>query len=91
MTDKPEGDRAQRVPSQHVDWEPGAGGRVSYDREADAIGIYFAPEGAEYEVSSEVAPGVVLDYDKQGRVIGVELLHVRKLLEQEPSAVTADT
>jgi uncharacterized protein YuzE len=57
-------------------------GRASYDPDADAIGVYFAPEGAEYDGSDEVAPGVVLDYDKQGRVIGVELLHVRKLLAQ---------
>ncbi len=56
-------------------------GRASYDREADAIGVYFAPDGAEYHSSDEIAPGVVLDYDKQGRVIGVELLYVRKLLE----------
>jgi uncharacterized protein YuzE len=27
-----------------------------------------------------VAPGVVLDYDAQGRVIGVELLYVSDLL-----------
>lgn len=55
-------------------------GRASYDPEADAIGVYFKPEGAEYEDSEEIAPGVVLDYDKQGRVIGVELLYVRELL-----------
>jgi uncharacterized protein YuzE len=57
-------------------------GRASYDPQADAIGVYFAPEGAEYDESEEVAPGIVLDYDKQGRVIGVELLYVRKLLTQ---------
>ncbi len=54
--------------------------RVSYDREADTILIHFKPEGAEYETSEEVAPGIVLDYDKQGRVIGVELMYVRELL-----------
>ena len=56
--------------------------RASYDPEADAIGVYFAPKGAEYQDSKEIAPGVVLDYDKQGRVIGVELLHVRQLLSR---------
>lgn len=55
-------------------------GRASYDPEADAIGVYFKPEGAEYDESEEIAPGVILDYDKQGRVIGVELLGVRELL-----------
>jgi uncharacterized protein YuzE len=54
--------------------------RATYDPEADAIGIYFAPEGAEYVESEEVAPGVVLDFDAAGRVIGVELRYVRELM-----------
>lgn len=54
--------------------------RARYDAEADAISVRFAPDGATYIESEEVAPGVVLDYDAQGRVIGVELLYVRDLL-----------
>jgi uncharacterized protein YuzE len=54
--------------------------KATYDKEADAIGIYFAPDGAVYESSQEVAPGVVIDYDAAGRVIGVELSNVSKLL-----------
>jgi uncharacterized protein YuzE len=53
---------------------------ATYDPEVDAISIRFAPEGARYVESEEVAPGVVLDYDGEGRVIGVELLYVRDLL-----------
>ena len=53
---------------------------VTYDPEVDAIAIRFAPEGARYVESEEVAPGVVLDYDTEGRVIGVELLDVTDLL-----------
>lgn len=49
---------------------------ATYDREVDAIAVRFAPDGARYAGSEEVAPGVVLDYDEQGRVIGVELLDV---------------
>jgi uncharacterized protein YuzE len=54
--------------------------RAKYDPEADAISVRFSPDGAAYIESEEVAPGVVLDYDAQGRVIGVELLYVRDLL-----------
>jgi uncharacterized protein YuzE len=54
--------------------------KATYDRVADAIGIYFAPRDSEYDDSKEVAPGIVLDYDAAGCVIGVELLHVSKLL-----------
>ena len=32
--------------------------RASYDPEADAIGVHFAPEGAEYQDSQEIAPGL---------------------------------
>jgi uncharacterized protein YuzE len=53
---------------------------ATYDPEVDAIAVRFAPEGAHYVESEEVAPGVVLDYDDQGRVIGIELLYVRDLL-----------
>ncbi|HUB15920.1 MAG TPA: DUF2283 domain-containing protein [Acetobacteraceae bacterium] len=50
------------------------------DPEVDAIAIRFAPEGARHVGRDEVAPGLVLDYDAQGRVIGIELLYVRELL-----------
>ena len=53
---------------------------ATYDPEVGAISVRFAPEGARYVESEEVAPGVVLDYDTDGRVIGVELLYVRDLL-----------
>src|ERR1700690_3596776 len=52
----------------------------SYDPQTGAIGAGFAPPDAQYAESEEVAPGVVLDFDAQGRVIGVELLFVRDLL-----------
>ena len=55
-------------------------GGATYDPEADAISVNFRPDGAEHEGSDEVAPGIILDYDKQGRVIAVELLYVRELL-----------
>ena len=53
---------------------------ATYDPEVDAISVRFAPEDAHYVESEEVAPGVVLDYDTDGNVIGLELLYVRDLL-----------
>jgi uncharacterized protein YuzE len=53
---------------------------ATYDADADAIAIRFRPEGSQYVESQEVAPGIVLDFDAQGRVIGVELLYVRDML-----------
>lgn len=64
--------------------------RAHYDPEADAIGIYFAPEGAEYVESEEVAPGLTLDFDADGKVIGVELLGVRRLLAERSLPASDD-
>jgi uncharacterized protein YuzE len=55
-------------------------GRASYDPDADAIGVYFAPEGAVYVESQEIAPGLTLDFDAAGRVIGLEILGVKQFL-----------
>jgi uncharacterized protein YuzE len=67
-----------------------SGARASYDPEADAISVRFAPPGAHYAESEEVAPGVVLDFDAEGRVIGVELLYVRDLLAAARGAPAGD-
>ena len=50
----------------------------TYDAKADAIAVSFAPDGARFAESEEVAPGVVLDHDERGQVISVELLNVRE-------------
>jgi uncharacterized protein YuzE len=50
--------------------------RTSYDPEADAFAVRFAPKGAPIANTEEVAPGVMLDFDADGKVIGVEVLSV---------------
>jgi uncharacterized protein YuzE len=51
--------------------------RTSYDPEADAMFVWFAPEGTKSAETKEVAPGVLLDFDASGAVIGIEVLDVR--------------
>lgn len=50
----------------------------TYDPEADAAYVHLG--GAAVKDSEEVAPGVVLDFDADGRVVGVELLNASKNL-----------
>lgn len=50
--------------------------RTSYDPEADAFAVRFAPKGARIANTEEVAPGVMLDFDADGKVIGIEVLSV---------------
>ena len=50
--------------------------RASYDPEADAMFIWFGPEGVKSAETEEVAPGIMLDFDDAGRVIGIKVLGV---------------
>lgn len=50
--------------------------RTSYDPTADAFYARFAPDGAEIAETQEVAPGVMLDLDASGNVVGIEVLSV---------------
>lgn len=46
--------------------------RLKVDKEEDAL--YFRLDEMAIVESEEVAPGVVLDFDKDGRVVGIEIL-----------------
>jgi uncharacterized protein YuzE len=48
--------------------------RTSYDPEADAMFVWFGPEGVKSVETQQVAPGIMLDLDSEGRVIGIEVL-----------------
>ena len=52
--------------------------RVRFDPDADALYIRLA-EGKVSE-SAEVSPGIVLDYDAESRVVGIEVLEAGKLM-----------
>ncbi len=49
--------------------------KVHYDEKADAV--YFRLDDSKIVDSSEVQPGIVLDFDASDRVVGVEILRVR--------------
>ena len=46
--------------------------RVRVDRDADAV--YLNLTDAAIVESAEVAEGIVVDYDNDGRIVGVEIL-----------------
>ena len=50
--------------------------KLHYDPEVDAL--YLRLGDAKIIQSEEVRPGVVLDFDAQDRVVGVEILDVKK-------------
>ena len=46
--------------------------KVTYDPDVDVLSIVLSD--APVEQSDEDKPGVILDYDAQGRIVGVEIL-----------------
>ena len=48
--------------------------KLKIDRDADAL--YFRLDEAAIVESEEVQPGVILDFDKENRVVGVEILGI---------------
>jgi len=55
--------------------------RLRVDRENDTL--YFRLDETEIVESEEVQPGVILDFDKDGRVIGMEMLDISARTEPE--------
>ena len=55
--------------------------RLRVDRNNDAL--YFRLDETEIVESEEVEPGVILDYDKDGRVVGMEMLRLSTRTEPE--------
>jgi len=60
--------------------------------------MYIWLRKAKYEISEELAENVIIDLDKRGRIIGIEILDasknvgkqlVNKILNTEKLAVTA--
>ncbi len=50
--------------------------KIEYDQQADAM--YIRLRAGSVAESDEVRPGVVLDFDSEGQVLGIEMLDVSK-------------
>ncbi len=55
--------------------------RLKVDKQNDTL--YFRLDEENIIESEEVAPGVILDFDKDNRVIGIEILNASKRIGQE--------
>jgi uncharacterized protein YuzE len=62
--------------------------RTNYDAEADALYVRFA-EG-RIDGSEEVAPGIVLDFDADHRLLGLEVLNARDKMAAGALPVAAE-
>ena len=53
--------------------------KVVYDQEVDVLRVLFST--AVIEESDEEKPGIILDYDKDGNIVGLEILNASKRME----------
>ena len=51
--------------------------RIEYDEDADALYVTVQP-GTTVKETHELEPGIMLDVDNKGRVIGLEILSLSK-------------
>lgn len=56
-----------------------------YDAEEDVLGIQLVKR--KYWKSVEVAPNVVVDLDKGGRIIGIEILKAKESFKKDVPVV----
>ena len=63
---------------------------TTYDPEADALSVYLTSRDTKALDTREVAPGVMLDFDGRGQVIGIEVLSVRARDSAAPAAEAAE-
>jgi len=55
--------------------------KLTIDREADAL--YLNLDESLAAESEEISPGVILDYSAEGKVVGIEMLHLSTRVSPE--------
>lgn len=57
--------------------------KVTYDTETDILRIILSE--TSIDESDEDKPGIILDYDKDGEIVGIEILDASKRMENPKS------
>jgi uncharacterized protein YuzE len=60
--------------------------KVHVDKEADAL--YLRLDDSKIVESEEIAPGMVVDYNRKDAVVGVEVLHLSKRVPKAKASRT---
>jgi len=57
--------------------------KIEYDSVRDLLYIWFASPGSRAATTETVVPGVHADLDRQGRLIGIEVLDASEVMQQK--------
>ena len=63
--------------------------KVKYHQDVDVLRIHFSD--APIDESDEEKPGIILDYDKEGNIVGIEILNASRRIEDPRSLEYAVT
>jgi uncharacterized protein YuzE len=55
--------------------------KIEYDQTVDSV--YFQMVDSSIYESEEIDPGIIYDYDKDDKVVGVEVLHIKGRVREE--------
>jgi uncharacterized protein YuzE len=53
--------------------------KVKYDKEVDVLYLVFSQN--KIKESDEDKPGIILDYDDKGQIVGIEILNASKKMK----------
>jgi uncharacterized protein YuzE len=54
--------------------------KIEYDPERDLLYIYFTDTDKKAAETVTIRPGIHADFDKEGKLIGIEVLEASKLM-----------
>jgi len=54
---------------------------ITYDKEADAVYIEF--DSGEFASNKKIDDDTIIDLDKNGKILGIELLNVSKRMSKD--------
>ncbi len=57
--------------------------KLDYDRETDSLTVVFID--TPVEESDEIRPGIILDFDVKGRIVGLEILDASQRMDNPAS------
>ena len=63
--------------------------KIEYDSRSDLLYVNFAANSVKAARTETVAPGVHIDFDREGRVIGIEVLDASEVLGSNPQVEVA--
>jgi uncharacterized protein YuzE len=61
--------------------------KTTYDHDANALYVRFSEE--KVASTEELRPGIILDFDLRGRIIGIEMLNAKSQLSADALASLA--